>query len=159
MLIPLRIILIFVALVIIGVVTMFVWARTAARPSNLGVTNGQLAPCPETPNCVTTQRGNPDQMMEALTYTTAREEAQARLLEIVRSMPRSQIIANEPGYIAVVFRSPTFGFPDDVEFYLDDEQKLIHFRAAARLGQSDLGVNRKRMEEIRRAFEAGGKGT
>ncbi len=142
------------ALVILGFAGIFIWARTASRPENLGVTNGQLAPCPDTPNCVTTQQGNPDQQMEPLRYTTSQEEAQARLLQIVEAMPRSRIIADQPGYIAVEYRSPTFGFPDDTEFLFDAENNVIHFRSAARLGRSDLGVNRERMEEIRQKFYA-----
>lgn len=45
------------------------------------------------------------------------------------------------------------GFVDDVEFYLDEDTKVIHVRSASRLGQSDLGVNRKRIETIRTEFE------
>jgi uncharacterized protein (DUF1499 family) len=90
--------------------------------------------------------------MEPLRYTTSQEEAQARLLQIVETMSRSRIITNQPGYIAVEYRSPTFGFPDDTEFLFDAENNVIHFRSAARLGRSDLGVNRERMEEIRQKF-------
>ncbi len=144
-------IIIFFIVVITGI---FIWSRTASRPENLGVTNGQLAPCPDTPNCVTTQQGNPDQQMEPLRYTTSQEDAQARLVDILEQMPRSQVITNQPGYIAVEYRSPTFGFPDDTEFVFDAENNVIHFRSAARLGRSDLGVNRERMEDIRQRFAA-----
>lgn len=154
MIIVVRILLILIALAVIGVVVTFAWARTAARPTNLGVTNGQLLPCPDSPNCVTTQSGSADQVMEPLTYSTTQEEAQARIVQIVEELPRSRIVINEPGYIAVESRSPTFGFPDDTEFFLDDANKLIHFRAAARLGRSDMNVNRERMEDISARFRA-----
>jgi uncharacterized protein (DUF1499 family) len=45
-----------------------------------------------------------------------------------------------------------FRFVDDVEFYIDERANLIHFRSASRLGYSDMGVNRKRMETIRASF-------
>lgn len=141
-------------LVLTGIIGIFIWARTASRPTNLGVTAGRLAPCPATPNCVTTQTGTPDQMMQPLPYTTSQEEAQSRLLQIVQALPRARVIVNQPGYLAIETRSPTFGFPDDTEFLFDDANKIIHFRAAARLGKSDMGMNRKRMEEISRRFQA-----
>jgi uncharacterized protein (DUF1499 family) len=70
-------------------------------------------------------------------------------------MERATVLESRPDYIHAVFRSRVFGFPDDVEFLLDEESKQIHFRAAARLGQSDLGVNRARMQSISDAFIAG----
>jgi uncharacterized protein (DUF1499 family) len=54
----------------------------------------------------------------------------------------------------VEFRSLMLGFVDDVEFMVDEPQQLIHFRSASRVGYSDLGVNRQRMEEIRRRYAA-----
>ncbi|HEY9596037.1 MAG TPA: DUF1499 domain-containing protein, partial [Cyanophyceae cyanobacterium] len=44
------------------------------------------------------------------------------------------------------------GFVDDVEFFLDDNANVIQVRSASRLGESDLGVNRKRIETIRAEF-------
>jgi uncharacterized protein (DUF1499 family) len=70
-------------------------------------------------------------------------------------MPRATIVTAEPEYIYAEFRSRLLSFVDDVEFYLDDSAKLIHFRSASRLGRGDLGVNRQRMEEIRQRFGAG----
>jgi uncharacterized protein (DUF1499 family) len=81
------------------------------------------------------------------------QEAQEQVIAVLLAMPRMEIVKNEPGYVYVVFRSWFFRFPDDVEFLFDDADKVIHFRAAARLGWSDFGVNRKRMEDIGKAFQ------
>ncbi len=124
------------------------------QPDNLGVTNGQLAACPDSPNCVSTQTGNEEQRMDPLTFTGTVEAAQARILAILGEMERTTVITDEPGYIHAESRSRTFGFVDDVEFYFDADSQLIHFRSAARLGRSDLGVNRARMESIEQAFAA-----
>jgi uncharacterized protein (DUF1499 family) len=70
-------------------------------------------------------------------------------------MERATVLQSQPDYIHVVFRSRVFGFPDDVEFVFDDASQQIHFRAAARLGHSDMGVNRARMQSISDAFIAG----
>lgn len=71
-----------------------------------------------------------------------------QILKVVSAMPRATVIKQEGNYLHVEFRSRVFRFVDDLEFVLDDTNKLIHFRSAARLGQSDMGVNRKRMTEI-----------
>ena len=52
------------------------------------------------------------------------------------------------------YRSLIFRFIDDVDFLLDEKEGVIHFRSASRVGYSDLGANRKRMERIRKAFQA-----
>lgn len=125
-------------------------------PSASGVHHGRLAPCPSSPNCVSTQTEDPKKHMEPLTYAGPMEAARERLLRVVRSMPGSRVVEETDTYIHVEFRSRIFRFVDDVEFYLDDEAKCIHFRSASRVGYSDLGVNRKRMERVREAFEGAG---
>lgn len=130
-----------------------VWAWTARRPGNLGIHERRLAPAPETPNCVATQSGNAEQRMDPMPYEGGRAAAQKKLLAVLKAMPRTKVLVNEPGYVWVVCRTAFFRFPDDVEFAFDDDRKVIDFRAAARLGTSDFGVNRARMEKIRQAFE------
>jgi uncharacterized protein (DUF1499 family) len=71
-------------------------------------------------------------------------------------MERTQIIRDDPTYVHAEFRTEGFGYVDDVEFALDQEAGVIHFRSSARLPYYDWGVNRKRMEDIRAAFEAAG---
>ncbi len=117
-------------------------------PDNLGVHDGQLAPCPETPNCVSSQAHDDVHGMEPLPYSMPTSEAQQLLVQIIEEMPRSTIITAEPTYIRAEFRSRIFRFVDDVEFYLDEEAGLVHYRSASRLGRSDLGANRDRMVQI-----------
>jgi uncharacterized protein (DUF1499 family) len=114
----------------------------------------RLAPCPGTPNCVSSLARDPMHAIAPIAYTGDLAAAKAALLNIVAEMPRSKVVADERDYMHVEFRSLVFRFVDDVEFAFDDTAKLIHFRAAARLGRGDLGVNRRRMERIRRAFTA-----
>ncbi len=141
-----------IALVLIvggGYLALRAWAASAPAPANLGVdATGQLAPCPGTPNCVTTQQGLPSQTMSALAYTGSRDDAQTRLHDIVAGLPRTQIITDKPGYLHVEFRSALIGYIDDVQFVFDDAAKMIHFKSGARLGMGDMGVNRARMTEI-----------
>ncbi len=126
---------------------------SGTRPSNLGVREGRLAPCPNSPNCVSTQSTDTKHRMEPIHYTSSLEDARARMERVLRAMPRMTIVNAEKDYIYAECRSRIFGFVDDVEFWFDDKDKVIQFRSASRLGYSDLGVNRKRMERIREAFD------
>ncbi len=118
----------------------------------IGIVNGKLHPCPKSPNCVSTQAINENQKMETITYSGSLEDAKTKIISIINSLKRSKIITNENNYIHIEFRTATFRFVDDVEFLFDDKEKVIHFRSRARMGYSDMGVNRKRMEEITKLF-------
>lgn len=132
-----------------GGMTMF----AGKRPTNLGVNDGKLAPCPSSPNCVSSQSADTLHQIEPLTYNTSAAEAIADLKKVIQSQERTTIISESPNYIYAEFKSKIMGYVDDVEFYLDEAAKVIHVRSASRLGQSDLGVNRKRIETIRAAFD------
>lgn len=126
---------------------------TGTRAQNPGVKDGALAPCPNSPNCVSTQATDTKHAIAPLTYSTTQAEALRRLTEIIHSLPRTRVVSDTADYLHVTFTSALFRFVDDVEFYFDDARKTIHFRSASRMGYSDLGVNRKRMEDIRRRFQ------
>lgn len=79
-----------------------------------------------------------------------------RLLAVIRAIPRSTVVESGPAILRAQFRTRIFRFVDDAQFVFDDATKTIHFRSASRVGRSDLGVNRRRMEEIRKAFAAAG---
>lgn len=119
------------------------------RPNNLGVNSGKLAPCPNSPNCVSSQSSDVGHSIAALTYNSTPEEAIAKLKSVIQSLPRTKIITESNDYLYAEFKSALMGFVDDVEFYLDRKANVIQVRSASRLGQSDLGVNRKRIETIR----------
>jgi uncharacterized protein (DUF1499 family) len=123
------------------------------RPSNLGVKEGQLAPCPNSPNCVVSQ-GNPDadHAIAPLQYSGDGAAAMAKLVAVIQAMPRTNVVQQTDDYLYAEFTSQLMGYVDDVEFYLDSAESVIQVRSASRLGQSDLGVNRKRVEAIRREF-------
>lgn len=119
------------------------------RPTNLGVQSGKLAPCPKTPNCVSSQSQDPQHRIEPLSYNSTPTEAMAKLKIVIENQERTKIITETENYLYAEFTSALMGFVDDVEFLLDDSNKVIHIRSASRLGKSDLGVNRKRIETIR----------
>ncbi len=125
----------------------------ATRPKNLGVMDGRLFPLPETPNCVSTQAATDAQQMEPIRFQGTAEDAMKKLVAVVESQPRMTIISQTENYLYVEARSLIFRFVDDVEFLVDNQRKVFQFRSASRVGYSDIGANRKRMERIKSAFE------
>ena len=120
-------------------------------PASLGVNQGQLAPCPDSPNCVSSQAANENRWVHPLRYQGERARARAQLLALLDGMDRAEIVQADENYIHAQFRSAVFGFVDDVEFLLDPPG-FIQVRSSARIGYYDFGVNRERVERIRVRF-------
>ena len=114
------------------------------KPNNLGVTDGKLKACPGSPNCVNSQSDDSKSKIEPLPMTTI-----ANIKQAVESMERTTVIEETDTYLYAEFQTKLMGFVDDVEFYIDSAANAVQVRSASRLGQSDAGVNRKRVEEIR----------
>lgn len=123
----------------------------------LGIKNGQLTQCPTTPNCVNSQVKDKKHYIEPIITTGTPLEVKDHILKIFNELKRSKIIVAEDNYIRAEFTSKVFRFVDDVEFYFPDtksKEMTIHVRSASRVGYSDLGVNRKRIEQFRSKFKA-----
>ena len=122
---------------------------------SIGLVNGRLQPCPDTPNCVSTQAeiSDTEHFMPALSFTGDASVAVSKVVAAIAAMPRSTLITQADTYIHAEFRSRVFRFADDVEFVIDDVSKTIHFRSAARLGRGDMGVNCNRMAELSAVLE------
>jgi uncharacterized protein (DUF1499 family) len=125
------------------------------RPSNLGVKNGRLARCPSSPNCVSSQADASDRQhyIAPLKFTREPKAAMQRLVKVIQSRPRTEIVTQDERYLHAEFSTRLLGYVDDVECWLVPDEKIIHIRSASRLGHSDFGVNRKRVEALRAEFE------
>lgn len=119
-----------------------------------GVGTGTLAACPDTPNCVRSGARDPRHAIAPIPATPPLESALAELVAIAAAMPGSRVVASRPGYAHLEFETPLMGFVDDVEFAIDAAAGAIQVRSASRIGTSDFGVNRKRIEDLRTAFAA-----
>ena len=128
-------------LVIVGLLTLIGCAGD--RPVNLGVQNNQLASCPDSPNCVCSFETRDSHHIAPLSATL--DQVRAALAQ----MPRVEIIQDDGAYLYTEFTTRFMGYVDDVEFLADPAQGVVHVRSASRLGYSDMGVNRERIEAIR----------
>ena len=142
-----------VLIVIIGVRGLTYFSKP---PENLGVVNGRLADPPMSPNCVMSQvTTDRPEYIEPLKLPTDREDPIGDLAKTLNTLPRVTIISKDQKYLHAECRSLVLGFVDDLEFLRDDAQGVIQVRSASRMGHSDLGVNRARVERIRKLWDAG----
>ncbi len=127
---------------------------SASKPDDLGIDDGQLKPCPSSPNCVSTQADTSDDehYMAPIQYEGSTEDAKKKIMVVIDEMPRTEVLKNKDNYIHVTFTTRIMRFVDDVEFYLPPDEKLIHFRSASRVGYSDMGKNRDRMNTVKEKF-------
>ena len=125
---------------------------SGTRPDNLGVHDARLAPPKRTPNNVNSQvdkNTDAEHYIEPLRYTGDARQAWAALKQVIDGMQRVKVVKFEPNYLYAEFSTKLMGYVDDTEFYLDEKAGVIHVRSASRLGRSDFGVNRGRVESIR----------
>lgn len=123
------------------------------RPANLGVKEGKLAACPAKPNCVSSQSSKPKHTIAPFAFGADPAKDMARLKSLVASQSGVRVIEASDHYIYAECKTPLMGFVDDLEFAWDSEARVCHVRSASRLGYSDLGKNRSRVEAIRAAFQ------
>jgi uncharacterized protein (DUF1499 family) len=119
-------------------------------PESLGLQGGQLAPCPSPDHCVREEWHVADPLA-----------AMEQLRPVVAALPGARIEAERPdsvqsaegdGYLHATTESRLFGFIDDLELAADPQLGVLQVRSASRLGDSDLGVNRRRLEQLRAAL-------
>jgi uncharacterized protein (DUF1499 family) len=131
-------------------------ACTAARPTNIGMRDGKLQPCPSTPNCVCSDEREPSHYVDPLTLAPGAENVWREVHDLVVAMPGTRIVEERGTYLHAECRSAVFRFVDDLELDLRVDAGIIAIRSASRLGYSDMGVNRRRVGRLRAALQARG---
>lgn len=137
---------IFLTLTISLILPAVTWA------ASLGVESGHLVSCPASPNCVVSQDADAKHAIKPIVYHIDRDKARETLLKVLTVVPRTEVIEQTDNYIHALSKSRVFKFVDDVEFYFPSDESVIHLRSASRVGESDFGVNRTRLEQIRLAL-------
>jgi uncharacterized protein (DUF1499 family) len=125
------------------------------RPAHVG--QGTLAPCPATPNCVSSAASRAENAIAPIAFRGDPAAAMQRLAEAAKSLPGAKVIVAQPTYLHVEVASRVMGFVDDLEAVPDAAAGVIQVRSASRVGRSDFGVNRERVEALRAAMDAKSK--
>lgn len=139
------------------------WGWLAGRPpAGLGVTQGRLKPPSLTPNSVSSQSDLYPEHPQR-TYSTIEPlplknsdgtPALGVLAQVMQTMPGITLVEQRADYLYARSQTPWLKFEDDLEFWVNPDKRAIDVRSASRLGRKDFGVNRRRIEAIRRAYLA-----
>lgn len=125
------------------VISLALFHLVGPVPADLGVQKGALAPCPSAAHCARAD------------WPVADPAAALGVLEAtLRMMPRTEVLQQANGYLHATQSSALFGFVDDLELYADPEHGLLQARSVSRLGDSDLGVNARRLAALEAALRA-----
>jgi uncharacterized protein (DUF1499 family) len=128
-------------------------APPAERPSG-----GAIEPCPPAPHCVSSIDSDADHHVDALIFRGTPAQARAQLIRALKSLPRTEVVEQSPGYLRAEARSAVLRFVDDVEFAIEPAAAgsggVIEVRSSSRVGYYDFGANRERVESLRKAFAA-----
>ena len=150
-----KLVIIIVAVVVVIVIALFVLGYRSQAGAAPGLVDGRLQSCPSTPNCVNSEYpSDADHFIEPLAVT-ADAELMPRLRAAVEKLGGS-VVSEAPDYLAATFTSSIFRYVDDFELRVDAASNTVHVRSASRVGRSDLGANRKRVDQVRAALQSGG---
>ncbi len=134
------------------------WFHSSA-PTDIGVHDGRLKPPSNTDNSVTSQAAlypdHPQRSYSTIAPLALRGDGPATLAKvkaIVEATPGAQVVTSKPDYLYAQVTTPLMKFVDDVEFWFDPTAQVVQVRSASRVGKSDMGVNRKRVEAVRAAL-------
>lgn len=150
-----KIVLIIISTLILApIIVFFVLGLMSQSGEAKGIVEGKLTKCPDKPNCICTEfEADVTHYIDPVVFSQGNTSAVlSRLKNSVRDMGGS-IQAENDNYLAATFSSSIFRFVDDLEIRIDRDQKMIHLRSASRVGYSDRGVNKKRIERLKNLYE------
>lgn len=134
-----------------SVAWLMLWGCSGKPPSSFDA--AILAPCPSSPNCVSSLAEDDRHRIEPLRLSGSSEAFWTRLQTVIGEMPRTELKHETPRTRHYVFTTAMWRFNDDVQFEMHEDEGVVHIRSASRVGKSDLGANRRRMEAIRSALK------
>jgi len=149
------VIIIIVTLIVVAILVLFVLGQMPQSGEANGLVEAKLTKCPDKPNCICTEF-----VADATHYVDPIGFSQSNAADILSNLKNSvremggSIQAETGNYLAATFSSSIFRFVDDLEIRIDTDQDMIHMRSASRVGRSDRGVNKKRIEQLKKLFRS-----
>lgn len=149
----------FLALTLLAVIAGQMGFLRGTAPADLGVRDGRLKPPSKAPNSVTSQAalwpGHPQQAYATIAPLAVRGDGpatMARIEALMKTWPGAELVTRRDGYLHVAVTTRVMKYTDDVEFWFDATAGVVQVRSASRLGESDFGTNRARIEAVRTAL-------
>jgi uncharacterized protein (DUF1499 family) len=127
--------------------------KNARTPQGLGVNEGQLAALPGTPNAVSSQTGDTEKRVDPFPFKGDIKETKRMIKQALQDYGNIEIEAETDSYIHAVSTTRKMKYHDDLEFYFDEKDQVVHFRSASRVGKSDLGLNSDRYNHLMESYK------
>jgi len=135
------------------IIALFILGYRSHSGAAYGLVEGRLKPCPDKPNCVSSELvADAGHYIEPLVYSTDHAAQVLPALKTIVLEMGGSIEVEESDYLAATFTSSLFRFVDDLEIRIDVGEQTVHLRSASRVGYGDGGVNRKRVERLKKSF-------
>lgn len=116
-----------------------------------------LKPCPDSPNCVCSMHSDDKKhFIEPILPKENISEVRLAIEKFLKSDGNISIAQSTQEYIHAAFKVPFTSFIDDVEFYFPSNENIVHVRSASRKGYSDLGVNKARVNRLKKFLKKEG---
>ena len=133
------------------IITNTVTAATVNNAVDVALVNlpPRLQACPSSPNCVSSDSDSEQHQIAAIEPRESLEKSWAAIKAYIQRTPRFALIEQQEHYLKAEATTLIMRFTDDVEFEMRPQQNIIAVRSTSRVGHSDFGVNRKRIEAIR----------
>jgi len=131
-------------------ILMITGGCSGSKPDSVGVNDNRLSECPQRPNCVSSQAPDEQHRVAPFQLTENTAGKWQELARVIGDTQRTVIITQTDRYLHAECTSRIFRFVDDLELLLARESGKVSIRSASRVGYSDMGVNRKRIERPRR---------
>jgi len=145
--------IILITLILLFVGYFFVLGQKSKSAEPPGLTGDQLTQCPNKPNCVCSEYAEDNaHYIAPIDVTGVEANVVLTKIKAVIISQGGELKSESDRYQAYIFSSSLFGFVDDVEVRFDADKNALHIRSASRVGHSDMGVNKKRVEAIKAAF-------
>ncbi|MFA9397763.1 MAG: DUF1499 domain-containing protein [Clostridiaceae bacterium] len=141
-------IFVYIILAVVAVVIIKMVSGNMTTPKNLGVKDGRLAEMPKSPNAVSSQTDKEEYYVKPFPFKEDLEVSKAAILQSVEQYGGGEVVINEPNYIRILFTTAVMHYHDDMEFYFNEEAKIVEFRSASRIGYSDMGLNKERYNKL-----------
>ena len=141
-----------IIVLLLGLTLLTLLVKNNITPTNLGETNGSLAPLPRTPNAVSSQTSDIRKKVDPFPFKQNLTESKNSIKIILEDFEGLTLLHESKNYIHAFTTSKTMRFHDDIEFFFDERSKVVHFRSASRIGYSDMNVNRNRYERLKESY-------
>ncbi|WCE31316.1 DUF1499 domain-containing protein [Vibrio sp. SCSIO 43137] len=141
-----------IVIAVVLALVAYMFYKNSVTPSYLGVNSGKFAEMPSSPNAVSSQTDMEEKFVEPLPFQDS-DKAIQDINRVLSQMSGNEVVVSDGNYLHVVFTTPTMKYKDDLELYLDDSSKQLHYRSQSRVGYSDAGLNRARYDEFAKLYQ------